>query len=103
MARRGESSGSAVPGVALLEAPSVGRVSLADLRPGARAVVAQVIGTDPTARRLGELGFTPGTTVEVVRRAPLRDPVIYRVKDYDICVRRVQAAGIRVDEVSEVD
>lgn len=49
-------------------------------------------GCMATARRLGDLGFTPGTTVEVVRRAPLRDPVVYRVRDYDICLRRAQAA-----------
>ena len=102
MAQRDESSESAGPGVALLDTPPVGRLSLAELRPGARAVVARVTGNDPTARRLGELGFTPGATVEVVRRAPLGDPVIYRVKDYDLCLRRAQAAGIRVDEVDEV-
>jgi ferrous iron transport protein A len=70
---------------------------LAQLPPGARARVLQVdgAGSDPAATRLGELGFTPGTTVEVVRRAPLRDPVVYRLKGYDVCLRRAQAACIR--------
>lgn len=73
---------------------------LADLPPGARATVVEVIaaGSEATARRLGELGFTPGTVVEVVRRAPLQDPVIYRVKDYEICLRRAQAARIHTVE-----
>jgi ferrous iron transport protein A len=47
-----------------------------------------------TARRLADLGFTPGTVVEVVRQAPLRDPVIYRLKDYEVCLRRSQAAYV---------
>jgi ferrous iron transport protein A len=71
---------------------------LADLAPGAIAVVVRV-AADPsaaTARRLEDLGFTPGTVVQVVRRAPLKDPVIYRVMDYEVCLRRAQAACIHV-------
>lgn len=72
------------------------RRPLADLAPGARATVAEVVttGSPQTARRLAALGFTPGAVVEVVRRAPLRDPVVYRVKDYEICLRRAQAACV---------
>jgi ferrous iron transport protein A len=75
---------------------------LADLAPGTRATVLEVVaaGSEATARRLGELGFTPGAVAEVVRRAPLRDPVIYRVKDYEICLRRAQTSRIRTAEVS---
>jgi ferrous iron transport protein A len=71
--------------------------SLGELLPGTRAQIVRVdgAGSDPAATRLTELGFTPGTTVEVVRRAPLRDPIVYRLKGYDVCLRRVQAACIR--------
>lgn len=71
--------------------------SLADLAPGARVMVVGVVagGCEATVRRLLHLGFTPGTVVDVVRQAPLRDPVVYRVKDYDICLRRAQAACIQ--------
>lgn len=79
--------------------------SLADLAPGTRATVVRVepasarassrAAREATARRLGELGFTPGTVVEVVRRAPLRDPVVYRVRDYEICLRRTEAVYVR--------
>jgi ferrous iron transport protein A len=74
--------------------------SLADLAPGARAEVVDVVGGGPTAVRLTELGVTPGTVVEVVRRAPLRDPVIYRLKDYELCLRRAQAACVRTAVVA---
>jgi len=75
--------------------------SLAELGAGRRARIVEIVasGSEATARRLGELGFTPGTMVEVVRRAPLRDPVVYRLKDYEICLRRAQAACIRTAEV----
>lgn len=54
-----------------------------------------------TARRLEDLGFTAGTVVEVVRRAPLRDPVIYWVKDYELCLRRAQSVCVLVQELGE--
>ncbi|MER8012526.1 FeoA family protein [Streptomyces sp. NPDC094149] len=75
--------------------------SLADLDPGARAAVTEVLaGQGPAVvRRLHDLGFTPGAVVEVVRRAPLRDPVLYRVKDYEVCLRRTEAACVRVTGV----
>lgn len=73
-------------------------VPLAELRPGTEAVVVRVeFAVSPaTARRLADLGFTPGTRVRVERRAPLRDPVLYRLRDYAVCLRRAQAACVRV-------
>jgi ferrous iron transport protein A len=69
-----------------------------------RGEVARVAGynTDmepSAARRLFDLGLTPGIEVEMVRRAPLRDPVIYRVGDYEIALRAAQSRGIFVDPV----
>ncbi|WP_370248025.1 ferrous iron transport protein A [Nocardioides sp.] len=71
--------------------------SLADLERGRPAEVCGVESADPAiAQRLLDLGFVPGTPVEMVRRAPLRDPVIYRVAGYEIALRRAQAACIRI-------
>lgn len=73
--------------------------TLADLGRGDRA---RVLGygeqVQPSAaRRLFDLGLAPGVEVTMVRRAPLRDPVIYRVGDYEIALRRAQAQCIRVE------
>lgn len=90
--------------ISTAEAPARRAASrLADLAPGARATVLGVdaTGSAATARRLAELGFTPGSVVEVVRRAPLHDPVIYRVKDYELCLRRAQAQAILVRTTPE--
>lgn len=79
-----------------------GQCSLAELTAGCRARVVAVedTGSGQVARRLAELGFTPGTVVDVVRWAPLRDPVVYRLKGYEICLRRAQAALIRTVELA---
>ena len=75
----------------------VGEPSLAGLERGVPAVVVGVSAADPaTERRLLDLGFVPGTPVEMVRRAPLRDPVVFRVAGYEIALRRAQAQHILV-------
>jgi Fe2+ transport system protein FeoA len=73
-------------------------LSLRDLPLGVVARVVDVEGDEVSVlgRRLTDLGFTSGTEVEAVRRAPLGDPVIYRVCGYDLCLRQVLAATIRV-------
>ena len=78
--------------------PGGSRRTLADLARGERARVAGYRDDVEagTARRLFDLGLVPGIEVEMVRRAPLRDPVIYRVGDYEIALRRAQSDGIYV-------
>jgi ferrous iron transport protein A len=88
--------------VAPPDSSGAGAVPLCDLAPGSRASVVALSGDTPpaTARRLLDLGFTEGTAVEVVRRAPLRDPVIYRLRDYDVCLRRAQAMCVLAHAVA---
>jgi ferrous iron transport protein A len=79
--------------------PTAGGLTLADLQRGQRA---RVIGyghdVEPSAaRRLFDLGLVPGVDVTMVRRAPLRDPVIFRVGDYEIALRGSQSRSIHVD------
>jgi ferrous iron transport protein A len=75
-----------------------GWTSLADLGPGNSGVIVDLCDSaDPaTARRLFDLGFAPGTSIEVLRRAPMADPVVYRVAGYEIALRRAQARCIQV-------
>ncbi|PQM44630.1 hypothetical protein C1Y40_05214 [Mycobacterium talmoniae] len=46
--------------------------------------------------RLRQLGFRPASRVDVIRRAPLGDPTIYRVQDTELCLRRTEAQLIEV-------
>lgn len=71
---------------------------LAYLRRGQQGVVTGIdeSGSPATARRLMDLGFAPGAVVEFVRRTPLGDPLIFRVADYDIALRRSLARQVRI-------
>ncbi|MGH3413341.1 MAG: FeoA family protein [Marmoricola sp.] len=72
--------------------------TLAELGVGEEGVVAGFDdGLDPAmVRRFFDLGFAVGAPVRVVRRAPLRDPVVFAVADYEIALRGRQAAAIRI-------
>jgi ferrous iron transport protein A len=72
---------------------------LAQLSPGERATIVGVASAASTvvAGRLRQLGFRPASEVEVIRRAPMGDPTIYRVQDTDLCLRRREARLIEVD------
>src|SRR5262245_15807887 len=71
-------------------------LTLDQVRPGAVASVLRVEGDDAVARRLGDLGFWAGTSVEVVRRAPLGDPTQYDLRGYRLALRRSEARRVVV-------
>jgi ferrous iron transport protein A len=70
---------------------------LGDLEPGDRAVVRKVSGEPELLRRLMELGFVPGTTITLVRRAPMGDPIELRLRGTHFSIRNSEADRIDVD------
>ena len=65
-------------------------VRVAQLLPGQRAAICDHPLGERVPTRLRELGFVPGTPLEVVRRAPLGDPVEVELRGYRICLRRAE-------------
>lgn len=73
------------------------RRTLAELRPGDRGRVVAVGGEADAARRLMDLGLIRGTTVEVIRTAPLGDPLEVRLRGFMLTLRRTEAEHITVE------
>ena len=48
-------------------------------------------------RRLLEMGFCNGATIEVIRRAPLGDPIEYGLRGYHLSLRKSEAQTITVE------
>ena len=71
--------------------------TLADLPVGGRGRVAGVDGETGIAQRLLEMGLTAGTDVEVVRFAPLGDPMEVRLWGYLLSLRRADARRVRLE------
>ena len=70
--------------------------TLAGLTIGASATIVGFDGNDVISRRLFDLGFAPGLTCELERRAPLGDPLMFKVDGTEIVLRRSEAARIQV-------
>lgn len=73
------------------------RRTLADLPDIGVVRVLAVRGQDSHSERLRELGFTPGTEVSFVRRAPFRGPLIVQLRGYHLALRLPEARLIEVE------
>lgn len=69
---------------------------LSELNTGEKGVIVKVMGHGGFRKRIVEMGFIKGKTVEVLLNAPLRDPVKYKVMGYEISLRRQVADMIEV-------
>jgi ferrous iron transport protein A len=69
---------------------------LDELEIGAAGTVVAVEGDAPIRRRLLEMGFCNGALVEAIRRAPLGDPIQFRLRGYHISLRNEQARCVRI-------
>jgi ferrous iron transport protein A len=66
------------------------------LKPGDHGIIARLGGDPGVRRRLMELGLVPGTPIELVRRAPLGDPIELAVRGVHLSLRRTEASLIHV-------
>lgn len=74
---------------------------LSELRTGEKGVIVKVLGHGGFRKRIVEMGFIKGKTVEVILNAPLKDPIKYRLLGYEISLRRQEADMIEVESEQE--
>lgn len=70
---------------------------LSELVPGERGRVVEIAAGTDAARRLMDLGLIRGTTIEVIRTAPLGDPLEVRLRGFMLTLRRAEAEHITVE------
>jgi Fe2+ transport system protein FeoA len=73
-----------------------GRVTLDTLQIGQEAQIERLRGGRTTAQRLQEMGLIPGTTVRVLKFAPLGDPIELMLRGYHLTLRKEEASLIEV-------
>jgi ferrous iron transport protein A len=71
---------------------------LSEISTGQSVQVVSIAGQTSFRRRLLELGLVPGTRVELVRVAPLGDPVELLVRGASLSIRKAEAAVIEVEQ-----
>ncbi|MCD8032241.1 MAG: ferrous iron transport protein B [Bacteroides sp.] len=69
---------------------------LSELKTGEKGVIVKVLGHGGFRKRIVEMGFIKGKTVEVLLNAPLKDPIKYRLLGYEVSLRRQEAYMIEV-------
>ena len=75
---------------------AVEQIPLSALPIGVQARVVSVDGSSAMSRRLVEMGLVPGALVEIIRAAPLGDPLKIFVRGYYLALRRAEAQTIIV-------
>jgi len=74
-------------------------IPLAHLKPGQSAVVVQLPPDEVLAMRLREMGLLKGTEITFIRSAPLGDPMEFRLRGFELSIRRADAAQVSVEQV----
>ena len=69
---------------------------LLDLQNGEKGIIQKVKGRGAFRRRIIEMGFVAGKTIEVIKKAPLKDPIEYKIMDYNVSLRSSEAQLIEV-------
>lgn len=72
-------------------------MTLKDMPIGKTGTVVSIGEKGPARRRIMDMGVTPGTTVKVVKVAPLGDPVEVNIRGYELSLRKDEAAQIIVE------
>ena len=70
---------------------------LAGLGDGERGTITAVTGDPEAVTRLMEMGVIRGTVVQMIRRAPLGDPLEVRLRGFMLTLRRSEAEHIMVE------
>jgi ferrous iron transport protein A len=71
---------------------------LGELKPGRKAKIRCHHAKGAIRQRLLDLGFVPESTIDVIRCAPLGDPIQCKVANYCVTLRKSEAALIEVEE-----
>lgn len=69
---------------------------LSELKTGEKGVIVKVLGHGGFRKRIVEMGFIRGKLVEVILNAPLKDPIKYKVLDYEVSLRSQEAELIEI-------
>lgn len=69
---------------------------LSDLKTGELGVIVKVNGSGAFRKRILEMGFIKGKVIKVILNAPLKDPIKYKIMDYEVSLRRSEAHLIEV-------
>jgi len=72
--------------------------TLREARPGDTVKVKKLHGEGAVKRRIMDMGITKGVEITVRKVAPLGDPVEVTVRNYELSLRKADAAMVETEE-----
>ena len=72
------------------------KMLLSELSIGQEAIIFDYVEESDTCARLEEMGVTPGEKVQIIRYAPMGDPIEIKVRGYLLSLRKEEASLIEV-------
>lgn len=76
-------------------------VCLREVKRDQKFIVRRVTSQGEVGRRIRDMGLTPGTEGRIIGRAPLKDPVAIRLKDFTLSLRNNEADFVFVEIIGE--
>lgn len=71
--------------------------ALSEMKVGGSGVLERIDLPEEISDHLAHLGFLPGASLEVLRRAPAGDPTVYRIDGVEVGLRNETAKHILVE------
>ncbi|MFH1951379.1 MAG: FeoA family protein [Pseudomonadota bacterium] len=72
-------------------------VRMREMSDNQEGVIKKVSATGDMGRRLREMGLVPETVIRIQGRAPLKDPVAVKLRDFVLTLRNNEASSILVE------
>ena len=78
-------------------------MTLKDLQPGQSARITEVGGTGALRQHFLDMGVIPGAGITLVKLAPMKDPMEFRLHGYELTLRVADAAHIQAELVDSLE
>ena len=72
-------------------------ISMREMSNNQEGIIKKVSATGDMGRRIREMGMVPETSIQIQGRAPLRDPVAVKLRDFVLTLRNNEANNIFVE------
>lgn len=72
---------------------------LSSLKVDEKGIIIKIDGDSKFKRRLFDMGLTPSTEVILKKRAPFNDPILIKIRGYELTLRKKEADNIVLGEL----
>ena len=78
-------------------------MKLSEVKYQETVIITKILGHGSFRRRISEMGFVKGKEVKVIKSAPFKGPIEFKILDYNISLRKSEADRIEVVPANEFD